>query len=269
MEAIHILGYVGALMIGLVLGLMGSGGSIMAVPIFTYLFQISPITTTAYSLFVVGASASVGAFKNFNKGLIDFKVAFIFAVPALFGVYVARKFLLPIIPDELFNIGNFVFTKNMGIMLLFSALMLAAALSMLSEKQSLKRSNNQLSCNFIVLIFGATLIGILTGLVGIGGGFIIIPVLVLFVKLPMKNAVATSLFIIALKSLIGFTGDVGYLKINWTFLLLFTMIAIFGIFLGIYLSSFVKGTKLKRGFGWLVLLMAIGVFLKEVFVWFF
>jgi len=143
MEAIEVLGYLGALAIGLVLGLMGSGGSIMAVPIFAYLFQISPITTTAYSLFVVGTSASVGTWKNLNKGLIDFRIASVLAIPAFISVYIARKVLVPLIPSELVSIGNFVLTKNMGIMLLFALLMVIASISMLWKKKKVDQRHGR------------------------------------------------------------------------------------------------------------------------------
>jgi len=263
MEAIEVLGYIGALIIGIVLGLMGSGGSIMAVPIFAYLFQISPVTTTAYSLFVVGTSASVGTLNNFSKKLIDFRIALILAIPAFIAVYIARKFLVPLIPEELMSTGSFVLTKNMGIMLLFALLMIIASISMLKKSVT---CNVGAAFNYPMIVCVGAIIGILTGIVGIGGGFLIIPALVLLVKLPMKKAVATSLFIIALKSLIGFMGDVGNLEINWPFLLIFTLISITGIFMGVYLSAFIKNEKLKRSFGWFVLFIAVGIFCKEVLV---
>ncbi|CAM3575512.1 sulfite exporter TauE/SafE family protein [Zobellia roscoffensis] len=264
METIHILGYLGALAIGVVLGLMGGGGSIMAVPIFTYLFQISPVATTTYSLFVVGTSASVGAVKSFKKGLIDFKIALVFAIPAFVAVYIARRFIVPIIPEKLISVGGVVLTRNMSIMLLFAILMLVASLSMIFKKERAVEDKIMTLYNYPLMVGGGIIIGVLTGIVGIGGGFLIIPVLVLLVKLPMKKAVATSLFIIALKSLIGFSGDLGNLEINWTFLSVFTLISIAGIFLGVYLSSFVKCERLKRSFGWFVLIMAISIFCKEV-----
>jgi uncharacterized protein len=109
---------------------------------------------------------------------------------------------------------------------------------------------------------------VLTGLVGAGGGFLIIPALVILSKLPMKQAVGTSLLIIAAKSLIGFTGDVSNAEyeIDWSFLMIITAIAIAGIFLGNWLSHKVSSEKLKRGFGWFVLVMGIYIIIKELFL---
>jgi uncharacterized membrane protein YfcA len=178
---------------------------------------------------------------------------------------VARKFLVPLIPQEIFTIADFVLTRDMAIMVSFAVLMLCASISMIQKKDLKIDGHAPARYNYPIIVLEGILVGILTGIVGIGGGFLIIPVLVLWVKLPMKKAVATSLFIIALKSLIGFTGDLGNLEINWSFLLSFTMVSVMGIFLGIYLSSFIEGEKLKKSFGWLVLVMAIGIFYKELF----
>ncbi|MDV7139382.1 sulfite exporter TauE/SafE family protein [Maribacter sp. TH_r10] len=265
METIEIFGYLGALLVGLVLGLMGSGGSLIAIPIFTYLFHISPITTTAYSLFVVGTSSTIGALRNWEKGLVDFKIAFVFAIPAFIAVYVVRKYILPIIPMEIVTIYDIAVTKDMAIMVFLALIMLLCSLSMIRTKKSLLEHKQLNRYNYPLIVLQGILIGLFTGFVGIGGGFLIIPTLVLLVKLPMKKAVATSLFIIALKSLIGFLGDLGNLEINWSFLLRFTAISTLGIFLGIYFSSFIKGEKLKTYFGWLLLILSIGIFYMEVF----
>lgn len=265
METIEIFGYLGALLVGLVLGLMGSGGSLIAIPIFTYLFHISPITTTAYSLFVVGTSSTIGALRNWEKGLVDFKIAIVFAIPAFIAVYVVRKYILPIIPMEIVTIYDVAVTKDMAIMVFLALIMLLCSLSMIRTKKSLLDHKRLNRYNYPLIVLQGILIGLFTGVVGIGGGFLIIPTLVLLVKLPMKKAVATSLFIIALKSLIGFLGHLGNLEINWDFLLRFTAISTLGIFLGIYFSSFIKGEKLKTYFGWLLLILSIGIFYKEVF----
>jgi len=263
MEITQLLGYFGALLIGVVLGLIGGGGSILTVPILVYLMAVNPVTATAYSLFIVGVSALVGAVRNIQKGLVDFKTAIVFAIPAFIAVYITRKYLVPAIPDELFSIGTFAMTKNIAIMLFFAIIMLVASISMISNRR-LDTIEETISYNILLIIIEGVVVGVLTGIVGAGGGFLIIPALVLLAKLPMKKAVATSLLIIAIKSLIGFLGDVQNLDIDWIFLLKFTAISIIGIFLGIYLSNFIKGKSLKKGFGWFVLVMAIYIVCKEL-----
>ncbi|WP_299315897.1 sulfite exporter TauE/SafE family protein [uncultured Aquimarina sp.] len=264
MEGIEILGYFGALAIGVVLGLIGGGGSIMTVPIFVYLMHINPVTATAYSLFVVGSSALVGAIKNLRKGLVSFRTAIIFSIPAFIAVYLTRKFLIPAIPDKLFSIVDFIITKDIGIMVFFAMIMLIASIAMIKKGKETPEKKTKVSYNYPLIVIEGIVVGTLTGIVGAGGGFLIIPALVLFARLPMKNAVATSLLIIAIKSLIGFLGDVENLDIDWSFLLVFTGISIVGIFIGMYLSNFIEGEKLKRGFGWFVLVMGIYILIKEL-----
>lgn len=265
MELTSILGFIGALLIGIVLGLIGGGGSILTVPVLVYLLSINPVTATAYSLFVVGVSALVGAVRNMQKGLVDFKTAIVFAVPAFIAVYSTRKFIVPAIPDELFQVGDFMVTKNIGIMVFFAIIMVVAAISMMKSKRGDVAEDSEVSYNYPLIIIEGVVVGLLTGIVGAGGGFLIIPALVLLAKLPMKKAVATSLLIIAIKSLIGFIGDVENLEIDWSFLLSFTAVSVVGIFLGIFLNKFIDGKKLKKGFGWFVLLMGIYIIGKELF----
>ena len=264
MELIDILGYAGALLIGIVLGLIGGGGSILTVPILVYVLGTDPVLATAYSLFVVGTSALVGAIRNAQKGMVDFKTGFIFAVPAFFTVYATRKFVVPAIPDELFSVGEFLVTKNVAIMVFFAIIMLAAAYFMIKGRKDEGGEEEEVSYNIPMIIVEGVVVGFLTGIVGAGGGFLIIPALVLLAKLPMKKAVATSLLIIAIKSLIGFVGDVQNLEIAWDFLLLFTALSIVGIFVGLYLNKFIDGKKLKKGFGWFVLIMGVYIVLKEL-----
>lgn len=264
MEIIEILGYVGALTIGVVLGLIGGGGSILTVPVLVYLMSVNPVTATAYSLFVVGSSSLVGAIKNMKKGLVDLRTAIVFAIPAFIAVYVTRMYIVPAIPEHLFNVAGFEITKNIGIMLFFAIIMILASISMIREKKSLKPESTEVSYNYPLIIVEGVVVGVLTGIVGAGGGFLIIPALVLLAKLPMKKAVATSLLIIAVKSLIGFIGDVQNLEIDWPFLLIFTALSIVGIFLGVYLNKFIDGKKLKKAFGWFVLIMGIYIVWAEL-----
>lgn len=264
MEITEIIGYFGALIIGIILGLIGGGGSILTVPVFVYLMYINPVTATAYSLFVVGTSALVGTIKNLRKGLVNIRTAIVFSIPAFIAVYLTRKYLVPIIPGELFSIADFVFTKDISIMLFFAIIMLLASISMIKKRKGVIEKEMIVSYSYPIIIAEGLLIGTLTGIVGAGGGFLIIPALVLFAKLPMKRAVATSLLIIAIKSLIGFIGDVENMEIDWSFLLLFTGISIIGIFIGMYLSNFIEGKKLEKGFGYFVLVMGIYILIKEL-----
>lgn len=263
MEVIEILGYIGAVLIGVVLGLIGGGGSILTVPIFVYLFAVNPVTATAYSLFVVGLTALVGAFQNMRKGLVDFKTAIVFSIPAFIAVYLTRRFIMPAIPDNILAIGDFMLTKNTAIMVFFALIMLLAAWSMFRNKHPEPEAGAIIVYNFPLIVTEGFVIGILTGLVGAGGGFLIIPALVLLAKLPMKKAVATSLLIIAVKSLIGFIGDIETMEIDWNFLMLFSVLSIIGIFAGVKLNHFIDGKKLKKAFGWFVFIMAIYILLKE------
>ena len=264
MEINLVLGYMGALAIGLVLGLIGGGGSILTVPVLVYLFMIDPVIATAYSLFIVGVSALVGALRNIPKGLVDFRTAIVFSIPAFIAVYLTRKYLVPAIPDPITQWGDFVFSKGLGIMIFFAIIMLLAALSMIRDGKNPNNEESPIVYNYPLIILEGSVIGIITGLVGAGGGFLIIPALVLLVKLPMKKAVATSLLIISIKSLIGFIGDVENLTIDWLFLMKFTMLSVMGIFVGIWLNKFIKGKKLKKGFGWFVLVMAVYIIFKEL-----
>jgi len=259
----EIFGFFSALLIGLILGLIGGGGSILTVPIFVYLLGISPLVATAYSLFVVGTTALVGAISNHKKGMVDVRTGFIFAVPAFIGVYVTRRYLLSLIPEDIFYISSFLVTKDVAIMLFFSILMLAASFFMINGRAEVSNTK-LLKYNVPLLSLEGLVVGVLTGFVGAGGGFLIIPALVFFAKLPMKKAIATSLMIISIKSLIGFIGDIQNFEIDWFFLLSFTSISVIGIFLGIYFSKFINENKLKKVFGWFVFLMALFIIIKEL-----
>ncbi len=264
MEVTQVLGYIGALIIGVVLGLIGGGGSILTVPVLVYLLHINPVTATAYSLFVVGTSSLVGTLKNIKSKKVDFKTAIIFAIPAFIAVYLTRKFVVPAIPENIYTIGDFLITKDIAIMIFFAMIMLLSSVSMIKGKcVNCNDEDVEVNYNIPLIIIEGLVVGLITGLVGAGGGFLIIPALVMLAKLPMKKAVATSLLIIAIKSLIGFIGDIENLEIEWNFLLLFTSFSIVGMFIGIYLNKFIQGEKLKKGFGWFVLFMGVYILIKE------
>ena len=257
----ELLGYFGALCIGLILGLTGGGGSILTVPILVYVMLIDPMIATAYSLFIVGTTSAFGAIQNYQKGFVDLKNGFLFAIPSFIAVYLTRRILVPLIPDAILE-QPFLLTKSTFLMVFFAVIMVLAAISMLKKKKEVVETVGNIAIS--TLLFQTFTIGIIIGLVGAGGGFLIIPSLVLFAKLPMKKAVGTSLFIIALNSLIGFLGDVQNILIDWKFLSFFTGISIIGIFIGIYLNKYVNESQLKKGFAYFVLLMATFILVKEI-----
>ena len=259
MVLIEAFGYFFAVLIGIILGLIGGGGSILAVPIFTYLFMIDEKLATGYSLFVVGCSALVGGFKQHQKGTVDFRIALIFGLPAILSVTAVRLFLIPIMPEELFAIGDVVISRRMGILGGFAVVMIPAALSMFKRpKKNIEKGNLKIVVfNYPLILIVGVLIGSITGLVGAGGGFLIIPALVLFANIDIKTAIGTSLTIVTLKSLIGFLlGDALVVNIDWGFLLPFTCLAIFGVFIGNYLGSYFDNSKLRKIFGYFIFVMA-------------
>ena len=265
MNSVEMFGYSASILIGVSLGLIGGGGSILTLPVLVYLLGFSPVLSTAYSLFIVGTTSFVGSINYMRKGLVNYQAALVFAIPSFISVFLTRKYLVPAIPNSLFTIAGFEVTKNIGIMLFFAMVMLAASYSMIVSNKKEDEESEKLKFNYPLIGVEGAVVGILTGIVGAGGGFLIIPALVLLARLPMKMAVGTSLLIIAAKSLIGFMGDVSNIDVNWIFLFQFTSLSIFGIFIGSYFSRFIEGEKLKKSFGWFVLMMGIYIITKEVF----
>lgn len=264
----EIIGYFASALIGVSLGLIGGGGSILTVPVLVYLFGVDPVVATAYSLFIVGATSLVGTFPKYRDGMVNLKTALIFGVPAILAVYATRAFLVPMIPDPVFSLGSLLVTKAMFMMGIFAILMVFASYSMIRTKKDAveKETEGPQKFNYPMILMEGAVVGVLTGLVGAGGGFLIIPALVLFSKLPMKQAVGTSLLIIAAKSLIGFTGDLGNYQMDWPLLGTVTALAIVGIFIGNRFSRKVDGEKLKKAFGWFVLIMGIYILVKELYL---
>lgn len=262
------LGYIGAILMGMSLGLIGGGGSILTVPILVYLFSVDAVVATAYSLFIVGVTSIFGSSSHFRQGNIHWRTAIVFGIPSILSVYLTRKFLVPLIPQEIVTIDDFVVTKPIFMLLVFALLMVVASYSMIKKPSKDKETleEDEIDYDYPLILLEGAVVGGITGFVGAGGGFLIIPALVLLAKLPMKKAVGTSLVIIGLKSLIGFTGDLhGDTAIDWKFLLVFTAIAVVGIFIGSNLSKKVPNEKLKPAFGYFVLIMGIYIIIKELF----
>lgn len=261
------IGYFTSILIGVALALIGGGGSILTVPVLVYLFAIEPVLATAYSLFIVGLTSAVGTVGYFKKGLVNIKTAIVFGIPSIIAVFTTRALIVPAIPEEIFSIGEFIVTKNLLMMLLFAVIMIAASYSMIKkDKKIIAEKSEEQKFNYPFILIEGAIVGIITGLVGAGGGFLIIPALVVLSKLPMKEAVGTSLVIIAAKSLIGFFGESGANVINWQFLFTISAFAIVGIFIGTALSKKINGDKLKPAFGWFVLVMGIYIITKELFL---
>jgi uncharacterized membrane protein YfcA len=266
MISLEYYGYIAALLVGLSLGLIGGGGSILTVPILVYLLGVeASVTAPAYSLFVVGIVCVIGALIKYKQGFVDLKTATIFGIPAIISVYATRRFLVPAIPEEIFTIDTFIITKRFLVLGLFSILMILASVSMIKGRKDTVQEENQ-KFNYPIIIIEGIVIGALTGFVGAGGGFIIIPALVMFSNLPMKKAIGTSLAIIAAKSLLGFLGDIAVVTIDWNLLIIFTSMAVAGIFIGHQLSHKIDGSKLKKGFGYFVLSMGILILIKETLI---
>ncbi len=262
----EIAGYCSAILIGLSLGMTGGGGSILTIPALVYLLGISPVLATAYSLFIVGATSLTGSLSYMIKGELHYKVALYFAVPSLLVIFLMRSVVVPGIPEAIFSFQGLVLTKDILIMVFFAITMIISSYYMIRAGRNLIASNEGTQdIDTLSLVLQGLGVGVITGFVGAGGGFLIIPALVLFAKLPMKQAIGTSLFIIGINSLLGFLGDVYHRAIDWQFLIIFTIIAVVGIFLGSAFTKSISGKDLKSIFGWFVLVMGIVILLEEIF----
>jgi uncharacterized membrane protein YfcA len=264
---VELFGYVAAVLIGLILGLIGGGGSILTVPVLVYLFHIQPELGTAYSLFIVGSTSLIGVLPKWRQMEVDMRTAVLFGLPSMLTVFSTRKWILPTIPDLIYSSEHLVLTKSNAMLVLFSILMLFAAFKMLrGHTTQHEQEQRPFQWNNYPLMLQGAIVGILTGLVGVGGGFLIVPALVMYSKLTMKMAVGTSLLIISVNSLIGFTGDVwtqGSLM-DWKFLGLLTLLAVIGILIGGQFAKKMETKILRKAFAWFVLLMGLFVFLTEL-----
>ncbi len=263
MNGQELFGYASAIVVGLLIGLAGGGGSILTVPIFVYGFGIPTVLATTYSLFVVGCTSLIGSINHLWKKRVDLRVTAAFALPSFVSVYLSRRFLVPALPDPLFQFQSFSLSKSDAILYFFAFVMLIAARAMIRSDSPEQGEAADGRPRYGTLSLDGLAVGLLTGTIGAGGGFLIVPMLVLLAGLPIHRAVATSVLIIAVNSFVGFLGDVQHTRLNWNFLLPFTGLSIIGIFAGMYLARFVEPNTLKKGFGWFVRLVAGYMILKE------
>lgn len=267
----EVLGYIASIAIGLALGLIGGGGSILTLPVLVYLFGIPVVLATTYSLFVVGITALVGSVSYHKQKLIDMRIFFVFGIPSVIAVFLTRLYLVPLIPPEVIKFGTIIVTKDMLIMTVFATLMIGAAYGMLRPARHKKESTKAIftsnihKINYPLVLLEGAVVGGVTGLVGAGGGFLIIPALIFLGKLPMKVAVGTSLLIIAVKSLAGFLAEFNGIIVDWILLTTISLVAIMGMLVGTLLSKRISGENLKPLFGWFTLVMGIYIIIKELF----
>lgn len=265
-----LLGYAAMVLLGVVLGLIGAGGSILTVPVLVYLLAIPASQATGYSLAIVGATALAGAIEYLRRGQSHPRIAVIFGTPAILGVYLTRRYIFPAVPDPVAHFGSFVLSKDVMVMLVFAAFMLVTAIAMIRNRgeETTKASAAHTSrLHYPLLLVSGLVVGLVTGFVGAGGGFMILPVLVLLGGLPMKIAIGTDLLIIAAKSLVGFIGEAQVAaNIDYGFVALITLLPLLGIVIGTYLNKHVAAAKLKTAFGWFVLVMGIYIVTKELFM---
>ncbi|PMD96465.1 permease [Siphonobacter sp. BAB-5405] len=262
----EIIGFGLAIFIGLLLSLLGGGGSILTVPVLVYIFKLPPSIATAYSLLIVGSASLLGSVDYLRRGLASPRTALFFSFPSFMMVFISRKYLVPALPEVVMESNGWVVTKSTLMMLLFAVLMVLSAQSMIRGRRERVDTGEEIRkrLNYPLIFVEGLLVGTLTGFVGVGGGFLIIPVLANFVRLPMKLAVGTSLMIIAINSCIGFLGDLGQHTMDWKFLGEFTSLTLLGVVVGTGLSRRIPGQVLKPAFGWFTLLMGTGILLKEL-----
>lgn len=263
----EIIGYLLAILMGATLGLIGAGGSIIALPILVYFLGVPPVVATAYSLLLVGSTALIGGVNYYSKKQVDVATTFVFAVPSFIAVYVTRRWFVPAIPEVIYEFASFTLTKGVFIMLLFSLLMVVSSLMMLrSSKVERPKRVFAPALRYSLISIEGAVVGVFTGILGAGGGFLIIPALVLLAGLEMKIAVGSSLFIIAIKSLLGFVGDLqAGITLDFTLIAFFLTCTIIGMIVGTSLSKRVDEKRLKRLFAHFVLYVAVAIILKELF----
>jgi hypothetical protein len=262
----EILGYFASLIIGISLGLIGGGGSILTIPVLVYLFGLEPSIATGYSLFIVGCSSLAGAYKNYRRGNINFNAAFYFGTTSIITVLLIRKYVLQMIPDEIFEIGSFVVTKSLLTMLVFASIMILASFSMIQKPIATDIDEQDKTIHLTKALIRGLGVGCLTGFLGAGGGFLIIPVLIFSFHISMKDAIGTSLLIIAMNSLFGFVGDLLHHSVDWALILPITAIAVTGTFIGRRIGQDLPGEKLKKWFGWFIMIMGFYIIIHELVI---
>jgi uncharacterized membrane protein YfcA len=338
MDVMMIAGLAGALTMGILLGVLGGGGSILTIPLLVYVLGLTPVEATGYSMFIVGTAALAGAFGYYRRGWLNLRVALLFvapsvlavyltrhyvmpalperfsfgvadfsrgpdfavfalllaativaflwmrcdrwrlrethralvlAVPAAVAVYVTRRYALPLFPENGLGAGHLSISRDLATMLLLAVVMLATGIAMLRGRDDVTvddvpDTSGAARLPLLRLGLQGGTVGVLTGALGAGGGFLITPALVLLAKLPLRIAVGTSLLIVGINSLTGFAGDLHRATPDWPLLLTLTGLALGGVILGATVSTRLPAALLRRGLGWLLTVMAFLILAAEL-----
>lgn len=255
-------GFLALIAIGMILSLIGGGGSLLSLPILVYIFSLDVVTASSYSLFIVGTTSLVGAWLKQKEQRVDMQSAIIFSICSVVAIFFTRKWIVPQIPEEVFLFDSFPITKRVLMLSIFALLAIASSLAILLKDDLPSTSHGRSRLKLLIPVSFS--IGALVGFVGVGGGFLILPSLIFFARLPFKIALGTTLLIIGFSSLIGFLGDVMNHEINWIFLLLITSFATLGMMLGNSYLRNIPVRRLRESFGWIMLTIAIGILVTEI-----
>ena len=256
---IHLAGYCLCIFIGFSLGLIGGGGSILTIPMLVFFFGIDPVVATTYSLFIVGLSAISGSIDHYRRHNIDYKTVLLFGIPSVIVLFIMRRWLLGLIPSTIFHSGTWAISKSLFTMIVFSITMLVAGWSMVNKRVYAHSEK----IRYPRLMAQGCITGAITGFIGIGGGFIIVPSLVLFAGLPMKRAIGTSLVIITINCVVGILGNIEVVEsLNFVFLSILATLAIIGILIGTWSLRFIPDKQLKPVFGWIILVLSAVIFVR-------
>ncbi|WP_127717076.1 sulfite exporter TauE/SafE family protein [Halobacteriovorax sp. HLS] len=242
------LGYFLATLIGLSLGMLGGGGSILTVPILVYVLKVDPKTSIALSLGIVGLTSVFGSIGHLKQKNVDFKVALIFAPFAMIGTVVGSQ------------MSKFLSSNTQ--LLFFSIVMILASFMMLKERKNTSESSAEIKKSILIVI--AVIVGVITGIVGVGGGFLIVPALVILGRVSMKKAVGTSLFVIFLNSTVGFISYLEQVSVDWKFFSLFSFFSIIGVFIGARTVQYIPQKVLKKSFAIFLITMGFFVLYKNL-----
>lgn len=257
----EIIGYIAIACIGLLLGSIGAGGSMLAIPVLVYIFLLDMETASAYAMFLVGVTSLAGALVKQREDVILARRGLLFAIPSLIASFATRKWLITFVPDVIGGANSISSTKDSLLLTLFSILMMSSSFLMLRRKSTKEAVTRRVRGR--PLMVAGLVVGVVAGLAGAGGGFLILPSLVFFAGLPFTAAVRTTLFIIAANCLAGFCGDVLNHTIDWSFLLGLTALAISGLLLGYWSTKKLRPLSAQNTFGWLTLGIGVWILIKE------